>query len=83
MQKSSISNNKGLIHEPAPKSPINWILRSRRMQTPDNKETSTSLSVLSCLKMPFRSRLQYERPKRTTFMQIVNDSMWTFHMPEK
>jgi hypothetical protein len=38
-------------HEPNPKSPINWILRSRRMQTPVNKDTSTSVSgfPLNCL----------------------------------
>jgi len=29
------------------------------------------------------SPLKYEITKRTTFMQTVNNSMWTFHMPEK
>jgi len=32
--------------------------RSRRMQTPDNKDTSTSLSVRFSVKLPFRSRLK-------------------------
>jgi len=52
MDQYKIDRFQYLKIESTPKNPINWILNgSRRMQTPDNKDTSILLSVRVSVKL--------------------------------